>query len=45
MTRDKIIEKLKSKKMKNNAVSPEIASYIAGWNEAIGFSIDLLKKD
>jgi hypothetical protein len=45
MTRDKIIEKLKNKKMKNNAMSPEIASYIAGWNEALGYAIDLLKKD
>lgn len=45
MTRDKVIEKLKSKKMKNTAVSPEIGSYIAGWNEALAYAIDLLKKD
>ena len=45
MTRDKIIDKLKNKKMKNNASSPEIASFIAGWNEAIDLAIELLKKD
>lgn len=36
---------LKNKKMKNNAMSPEISSYITGWNEALVYAIDLLKKD
>lgn len=45
MTRDKIIEKLKAKRMKNQVISPEISSYIAGWNEAINYAIDLIKKD
>ena len=45
MTRDKIIDKLKDKKLKNNVVSPEISSFIAGWNEALDLAIELLKKD
>ena len=45
LTRDKVIDKLKHKKMKNTAVSSEIASYIAGWNEALDYAVDLLKKD
>lgn len=40
-----MIEKLKAKRMKNNVISPEISSYIAGWNEAINYAIDLIKKD
>ncbi len=45
MTRDKVIEKLKAKKMKNSASSTEISSFIAGWNQAIKEAIDLLEKD
>lgn len=45
MTRDKIIDKLKDKKLKNNVASPEISSFIAGWNEALDLAIELLKKD
>lgn len=45
MNKEKVIEKLKSKRMKNNAISPEISSYISGWNEALSYAIDLLKKD
>lgn len=45
MTRDKVIEKLKSKKMKNTAVSSEISSYIAGWNGALEYAIEQLKKN
>jgi len=45
LTREKMIEKLKTKRMKNNVISPEISSYIAGWNEAINYAIELLKKD
>ncbi len=45
MTRDKVIEKLKNKKLKNNVASPEISSFIAGWNEALELAIELLKKD
>ena len=45
MTRDKIIEKLKDKRMKHNVSSPEITSFISGWNEALNYAIDLLKKD
>ncbi len=45
MTRDKVIEKLKAKKMKNSASSTEISSFIAGWNQAIKEAIELLEKD
>lgn len=45
MTRDKVIEKLKAKRMKNDVASAQIASYIAGWNEAIEYAIEQLKKD
>lgn len=45
MTRDKVIDKLKAKKLKNNVMSPEISSFIAGWNEALDLAIELLKKD
>jgi hypothetical protein len=45
LTRDKVIEKLKSKRMKNNASSAQIASYIAGWNSALDYAIEQLKKD
>jgi hypothetical protein len=45
LTRDKVIEKLKNKKMKNTVMSPEISSFISGWNEALDFAIELLKKD
>jgi hypothetical protein len=45
LTRDKVIEKLKSKRMKNNAASPQISSYIAGWNGALEYAIEQLKKD
>jgi len=45
LTRDKVIEKLKAKKMKNSASSAEISSFIAGWNQAIKEAIDLLEKD
>jgi hypothetical protein len=45
LTRDKVIEKLKSKRMKNNASSAQIASYIAGWNEALEYAVEQLKKD
>lgn len=45
MNRDKVIEKLKSKKMKSNAISSEISSYIAGWNEGLKFAIELLEKE
>jgi hypothetical protein len=45
LTRDKIIDKLKDKKMKNTVISPEISSFISGWNEALEYAIELLKKD
>jgi hypothetical protein len=45
LTRDKVIEKLKAKKMKNSASSTEISSFIAGWNQAIREAIELLEKD
>jgi hypothetical protein len=45
LTRDKVIEKLKAKKMKNSASSTEISSFIAGWNQAIKEAIELLEKD
>ena len=45
MTRDKVIEKLKAKRMKNSASSTEISSFIAGWNQAIKEAIELLEKD
>jgi len=45
LTRDKVIEKLKAKRMKNSAASAEISSFIAGWNQAIKEAIDLLEKD
>lgn len=44
MTRDKVLDKLKNKKMKNTAISPEISSYIGGWNEALDYAIKLLEK-
>jgi hypothetical protein len=31
--------------MKNNAISSEISSYIAGWNGALDYAIEQLKKD
>lgn len=31
--------------MKNNASSAQIASYIAGWNEALEYAVEQLKKD
>lgn len=45
MTRDKVIEKLKAKRMKNSAASAEIGSFIAGWNQALKEAIELLEKD
>lgn len=45
MTRDKVIDKLKAKRLKNSAASSEISSFIAGWNEALKTAIDLLEKD
>lgn len=45
MTRDKVIDKLKAKKMKNSVMSPEISSFITGWNEGLDYAIELLKKD
>ena len=45
MNKDKIIEKLKSKRMKNNVSSAHISSYIVGWNEGLEYAIEQLKKD
>ena len=39
MNKDKIIEKLKSKRMKNNESSAQISSYIVGWNEGLEYAI------
>lgn len=45
MNKEKVIEKLKSKRMKNNVASAQISSYIAGWNEALEYAVEQLKKD